>query len=166
MMTDKQYALADLSPDRFMFRFDILPSIHFRLTAAPIPGLATTPPIMGIGARQRFRPNAQGVDFSGVNLTFIVDENLDNWLEAMAWIDRHTKLDDLNEEGIFGLGSLVVLDSDFKPVLECQFQDCSPTALSDIELNVTDDSPFVTATLTIDFSTYKLKGKNFETNWL
>lgn len=161
-----QSALNDLTPDKFLLRIDVLPNANFRVKSAPIPGISTTPPQIGTGRRQRFKPTGNNVEFSPLNINFVVDEDLDNWLEAFKWVETTTLADDLTEEGVMGNVSLVVLDSDFKEVLECQFQDCIPVALSDILLDVNDESTNIIATITIDYSTYKLKGKNFESSYL
>ena len=165
-MTPHQSLLSDLTPDRFLFRFDVLPNIHFRLTSAPIPGIASTPPKIGTRAPQRFTPNGNNVELSAVNLVFVVDENLDNWLEAFKWVHKSTTSDDLFEDGVLGNGTLLVLDSDMQEALECHFYDCVPLSLSDIILTVNDQSTYVTATLSFDYSGIALKGKNFEVSFI
>jgi hypothetical protein len=166
-MVTNQSMLSDLSPDRFIFRCDILPEVAFRVKSAPIPGIATTPPIMGVpNARHRFRPNPQSVEISGLAINFIVDEELNNWLECFKWIERVTMSDNLMDDGIIGNATLLVLDSEYNNVLECHFQDCVPESLSDINLDVDNDATNLIATLTISFNSFRLIGKNFTTEWL
>lgn len=165
-MSSDQHKLANLSPDRFQIRFDNLPNIHFRLTAAPIPGMSIVAPKVGTTAPQKLQMLGNNVEFSPMNITFVVDENMDNWLEVLRWIKRTVESDDLEEDGILANASIVVLDSDLKEVVQCHLRDCVPNALSDIFLSVNDDSPQVVSTLTLEYSTFKIQGINFETEYL
>lgn len=166
MSTTPQCKLSDLQPDRFLFKSDVLPSINFRLISAPIPGINITNTRVGAKSPQMFSVPGYGIEFSPLSMVFVVDEDLNNWLEAVQWVKRVTQSDDITQEGVMGLASLVVLDSDYKSALECQFQDCVPVNVGDIDLTVNEETTYITTTMTIEFSQYRLKGKNFETEWL
>lgn len=161
-----QCQLNDLTPDRFLFKCDVLPNIHYRLISAPIPGLTISNQRVGARARQPFIVPGHGIDLSPLTMIFVIDEDVNNWLEAMAWVQKVANADDITAEGIMGNASLVALDSSYNSVLECHFQDCVAQTLGDIDLNVTEDLPYTTSSLTIEFSSYRLIGKSFETDWL
>jgi len=165
MSSSIQSALNNLTPDKFLMRVSVLPNLSFRIKQTQIPGLSVAVPQIGNRASQRFKPTAYNVELSPLNVTFVVDEELRNWMEAFNWFKLCTKSDDLFEDGILAEISILVLDSDLKEVLELQLQDCVPVSLSDINLAVDDESTTLLATVTIDYSTYKIKTPLFEVSY-
>ena len=178
-------------PDNFdfarptQFRFDLLkiPNTQYHITEANLPGIAfggdavlnsryTSMPFMG-----------DTLDFSPMELTFLVQENLQNWREIYDWMigigfpksptqfaDAITEAqqDGAYKEPVNGElknpnvltsdATLTVLTNKNNPVIQVEFKNMYPTSLSGLTFNTqdTDASP-MTATITMNYDFYEIR---------
>lgn len=166
------------------FRFDLLkiPNTQYHITEANLPGIAfggdaimntryTSMPFMG-----------DTLDFSPMELTFIVQENLQNWREIYDWMigigfpkspqqfedavneatsesykePTHGKT--VNPNVLTSDATLTVLTNKNNPVIQVDFKNMYPTSLSGLSFNTQDtDATPLTATITMNYDFYEIR---------
>lgn len=158
-----------LSPLGFRFVLKRAPNLNFFCTDVNIPS-------MTLGYIELPTPfkiielPGDKLDFGDLNVTFKVDENLENYLEVYNWLlalgfpddfGQYKRLNDKNagdKEGIYSDGTLYVLNSVMVPTMEITFQDLFPVAISDINFTSTDtDVNYVTNTATFKYKKFSVK---------
>lgn len=154
-----------LSPLEFKILIKRLPNVEFFTQRAMVPSISTTP----IQQPTRFNPvfrTPDQVNFSTLDLTFIIDEAMKNYMEIFNWIvssamtENHTRFNALasSQEGLFSDISIIILNSKKNPNIEVTYTNCFPISLSDIQLNTTDpDVTYPEATATFQYDTFDIK---------
>lgn len=154
-----------LSPLEFKILIKRLPNVEFFTQRASIPSISTTP----IQQPTRFNPvytTPDVVSFSNLDLSFIVDEAMKNYMEIFNWIistanvESHDKFRQLraSPEGLFSDISIIILNSKKNPNIEVKYKNCFPISLSDIQLNTTDgDVTYPEATASFQYDTFDIK---------
>lgn len=164
------------------FRFSILkiPNTEYHVTEANLPGIAfggdailntryTSMPFMG-----------DTLDYSPLELTFMVQEDLSNWREIHDWMSgigfpRDTKqyadaiAEASEEKGATTKGglanpsvlttdaTLTLLTNKNNPVIQVNFRNCYPTSLSGLSFTTQDaDATPLTATVTMSYDIYEI----------
>jgi hypothetical protein len=154
-----------LSPLEFKVVINRLPNVQFFTQRAMIPSISTTP----VEQPTRFNPVFQTpdrVNFSSFDLTFIVDEAMNNYMEVFNWIlsttsfessDRYRQLK-ASQAGLFSDISVIILNSKKNPNIEISYKNCFPFSLSDIQLNTTDsDVTYPESTASFQYDTFDIK---------
>ena len=163
-----------LSPLGFKFALKRSPSVAFFCNQANIPemtlGVADQPtpfkdiPIPG-----------DKIQFGDLQLRFLVDENLDNYMEIFSWIralgfpesleeiydwqkkDFDIAQPDKTTESFYSDATLEVLTSSQNPNFKIKFQDMWPTTLSTLEFDATDeDISYLTADVTFKYTLFNI----------
>jgi hypothetical protein len=154
-----------LSPLEFKILIKRLPNVEFFTQRAMVPSISTT----AIQQPTRFNPvftTPDQVNFSNLDLTFIVDEAMKNYMEIFNWIlssanvESHDRFGRLKSspEGLFSDISIIILNSKKNPNIEISYTNCFPTSLSDIQLNTTDsDVTYPEATASFSYDTFDIK---------
>jgi hypothetical protein len=106
------------------------------------------------------------VSYSELPLSFIIDEQMSNFIEVFNWIkglgfpetfDQYRNLKN-SEEGLLTDISIVIMNSHKNPNIEIQFKDCFPTGLSDVQLDTTQtDIIYPQATVSFAFLNYSIR---------
>lgn len=167
------------------FRFDLLkiPNTQYHITEVNLPGIAfggdavmnsryTSMPFMG-----------DTLDFSPMELTFIVQENLQNWREIYDWMigigfpkspqqfadaiteatsESYTEPTNsattVNPNVLTSDSTLTILTNKNNPVIQVNFKNMYPTSLSGLQFNTQDtDATPMTATVTMNYDFYEIK---------
>ena len=153
------------NPLEFRVVIKRLPHCEFFTQQSSIPSISTQP----ITQPTRFNPVFQigdTVTYSNLDLNFIVDENMENYMEVFDWMisstfpQEHSQYKDLvaTQEGLFSDISILVMNSKKNSNIEIMYKNCFPISLSDVALNVADSDvvfPNVTATFQYDSFTVK-----------
>lgn len=160
-MSSPSVGLNYLSRNRGKLIIPTMPDVTFNLRDAEIPGIdlpsAVTPDPF------RDKPlHGDKVEFEPLNATFLVDENLNNWLEAFDWIiglgapkDKDQFLNKANADIDI---ELIVYSSHNNPILRVTFIGCVPVALTGVFFSEgTQETEFVEATLTIEYLRYDVE---------
>lgn len=106
--------------------------------------------------------------YGDVQVSFKVDENLENYLEMLNWIKGITFPNDFSQyrtasttqtrDGIYSDGALIILSNGGRPCLEYTFQDMFPINLSPITLNTQDeDVQYISAQVSFKIRDFQIR---------
>jgi hypothetical protein len=153
------------SPLEFRVTIKRLPNVEFFTQRSSIPSISTNP----IQQPTRFNPifrTPDQVSFSNLDLTFIVDEDMNNYTEIFDWMiasafpNNHEQFKSIkdSEDGLFSDVSILVMNSKKNSNIQIDYINCFPISLSDVQLNTTDqDVTYPEATATFQYDTFSIK---------
>jgi hypothetical protein len=152
------------------FRFSIqrIPNTTFFCQEANLPEIS-----LGVASKDTpfvlLKTPGDKVDFQNLTITFLVQEDMNNYTELFNWItglgfphsrDQFTELGstaDATNRGQYSDATLFITNSDNVPVMSVLFEDCFPTSLSIPRMSATLDSPGpVQATASFAFTKFTL----------
>jgi len=164
-----------LSPTGFKFTLNRCPKVAFFCNQANIPDLT-----LGIAVQTSYlkdidRPGDK-IQFGDLNLSFLVDESLENYMEIQNWIrglgypeylgqyrelQKNPKVDESyymrKQEQVYSDGVLQVLTNSMIPNFQILFKDLFPYTLSTIQFNATDsDIQYFTAGVSFKYTIYNI----------
>jgi hypothetical protein len=162
-----------LSPTGFKFTLNRAPKVSFFSNAANIPGLT-----LGVANQPSYLKDidtpGDKIQFDDFTLRFLVDENLENYMEIQNWLrglgfpeslqeiynlqteDRYKN----NAKGmdIYSDGTLEVLTSHMNPNFKVKFLDLFPYQLSTLEFDATmNDVQYFTAEVSFKYTIYTVE---------
>ena len=173
-----QYAL-DRQPDNenllqttgFRFVLTKAPEVVYFCQSAQIPSIS-----LGVTDIFSKHPTLHIADpkmvYEPLNLTFLINEDMGNWLEIYNWMRDITIHDEklspkfLEERRLDPTkpgnpadyqvdGTLVILNSNARPQVSVTFKDLFPSSLGEIDLNASDgDASQVTSTVSFQYRDY------------
>lgn len=149
-----------LSPVSFLVTVERLPNVEFFTQRATIPSLsmAVVPqpnPLANIYS------TPDRIEYSDLDLSFIVDEGMKNYREILAWMegmgtpqtsDQYRSLK-ASKSGVTSDITLIIQNSSRNPSIKVTYTNCFPTSLSPVSLSVTETDivyPECTATFRYD----------------
>lgn len=157
-----------LSPIGFKMLLEKFPKVPYFSQTANIPGIS----INTVEQPTRFgRPlpwDADGVNYEPFNLTFLVDEDLENYLILHNWLRALGNAEDFKERTAFLEefypvcdGSLAVMNSSMRTNFFINFKDLFPVSLNALEFNATiDGTEYATATVEFRYTSYRITSKD------
>ena len=133
-----------LSPISFKIVVDRMPNVEFFTQRISIPGLSMGAPEQ-LSPLHRIYKTPDRIEYAELDLSFIVDENMDNYNEILSWMEgmgTPEKSDQFKnlEDGKYGLVSdvsILVENSNRRQNIKFTFTECFPIALSGVNLDVT-----------------------------
>ena len=163
-----------LSPTGFKFSLKRAPAVSYFCNQANIPsmdlGIAEQPTWL-----RDIRVPGDKIQFGDLQLRFLVDEDLVNYMELQRWIrglgypenmDEFRKLesegvmpDNFGRRGddIYSDGTLQILSSNLVPSFQVVFSDLFPYTLSTVTFDATDtDIEYFTADVSFKYTIYNL----------
>ena len=150
------------SPVSFRFNILKLPNVNFFCQSANLPGLTLGEAIQVNPLRDIPTPGDK-VQFEELQLRFIVDEELENWLEMYNWLkglgfpdtfDQSLTKSDLR----FSDATLMILTSNKNGQHRVSFKDAFPLTLSGVQMDSSvGDIDYVTADATFAYTTYTIE---------
>tara|TARA_R100001082_G_scaffold110804_1_gene91845 strand:+ start:317 stop:880 length:564 start_codon:yes stop_codon:yes gene_type:complete len=101
-------------------------------------------------------------EYSELEIEFIVDERMRNWLELHDWMRSLSNAEDASEfipyEQQTSTAEIIVLTSAYKPYLAVTFKDVFPTSLGQINFDSTiSETEPVISSATFRYSTYSIR---------
>lgn len=153
-----------LSPTNFTISVDRLPNVEFFTQKATVPSISTSPILMNSPLGELYRPG-QNLSYDDLILGFIVDENMNNYREVLQWLEGISGPESTNQtksllesDGFTSDIILTITNSHKNPHVRFIFQDCFPTSLGEITLdvNVTDIS-YATCNVTFRYDIFKME---------
>ena len=160
-----------LSPTGFKFILNRAPKVVFFSNQANIPGLN-----LGVTEQTTYLTDipvpGDKLQFQDLRLRFLVDEDLENYLEIQHWLrglgfpdslkeiydwQRNNPNAPTSELNYFSDGTLNVLSSSNTPNFKVKFLDMFPVSLSDLDFDATDsDIDYLTADVTFKYTIYNI----------
>ena len=165
-----------LSPVGFKFALKRSPKTAFFCNQANIPDIT-----LGIAEQPTYFKDipipGDKIEFGDLNLRFLVDEDLGNYMEIQNWIrglgypESLKQFDELEEQDylfgaarfsnrgdqIYSDGTLQILSSNLVPKFQVVFDDLYPYSLSTLSFDATDtDVEYFTADVSFKYTIYKL----------
>ena len=160
-----------LNPTGFRFILNRAPKVVFFSNQASIPGLN-----LGVAEQPTYLKDipvpGDKLQFQDLTLRFLVDEDLENYLEIQHWLRGLGFPDSLKEIyewqssnpnapsstlNYTSDGTLNVLSSSSTPNFKVKFLDMFPVSLSDLDFDATDsDIDYLTANVTFKYTIYNI----------
>ncbi len=158
-----------LSPLGFRFFIKKLPNVNFFVQKVNVPGIniAQNPAMPNPFTKIPYA--GDHLEFSELELTYRVDEDLTNYLEVYNWIrglafpESYAEYSALankplaSGEGLKSDASLIITTNGKSPNFECVFEDVFPVSLSNIDFLTTDETVnYIEATATFLYTQFKI----------
>ena len=162
-----------LSPTGFKFGLKRSPGVAFFCNQANIPSLD-----LGVAEQPSYLKDiplpGDKMQFGDLNLRFLVDEDLVNFMEIQNWMrglgfpESLAEFNDLKNEAILGPmgkstedvysdGTLQILSSNLVPKFQVVFDDLFPYSLSTVTFDATDtDIEYFTADVAFKYTIYNI----------
>ena len=150
-----------LRNNNFKFTINKIPNVNFYVQSCNLPSLE-------LGYRETKSQFAHPVQINGgeltygtFNISFIVDEDLHNYMELYNWIKGQIPEETLSDiepkAERYDDATLLILNSAYKPNLRVTFADLFPITLDAIEFDLTDSDPDpIVIGATFRFNGYKI----------
>jgi hypothetical protein len=163
-----------LHPNKFQINFSRVPNVRFFAQSVAIPGISMSEVLQPTPFVDVYAPGEKAI-YDLINITFIVDENMESWIEIHDWIrgmtfpkefSEYRNLGNLNsytrikksEKPQYSDCEITILSSSNNPNVRFKFYDVFPTTLSTIVLNSTDSpDTILTADATFRYSYYDIE---------
>jgi hypothetical protein len=153
----------NLTNNKFRFVLTRCPTMTYFCQRANIPSLGFGTSIQsnptGVSIR---RPGTTYV-YEDLQIGFSVDENMKNWLELHNWIkdlgiSYDTATEVLREPQKICTAFLLVLNSQYRPILSVKYKNVYPTFVSGIDFDSsTTDTDVVIATASFAYTHYEIE---------
>ena len=163
-----------LAPVGFKFALKRSPKVAFFCNEANIPSMD-----LGVAVQPSYLKDiptpGDKIQFGDLNLRFLVDEDLGNFMEIQNWIrglgfpDTLQEFNELEKASVLGEnfgqsgdniysdGSLQILSSNLVPKFQVMFSDLWPYSLSTVVFDATDtDIEYFTADVSFKYTIYNL----------
>ena len=164
-----------LAPVGFKFNLQRSPVVAYFCNQANIPDISLGVAIQPNPLRDIPTPGDK-IDFGDLNLRFLVDENLKNYMEIQNWIrglgfpESVQEFRDLDAAGqkastpygqkghdVYSDGTLQILSSNFIAKFNVNFKDLWPYSLTTLNFDATDtDIEYFTADVSFKYTMYNL----------
>jgi len=166
-----------LSPIGFKLVLDKAPKTAFLCQTANIPTITVGEVEIPTRGLVRY-PIDGNIQYGELTIEFLIDENMENYLELHNWMRALGTPSDLQERAdwirskrigdvtdpIRSLVSdvtLIALNNNMNAQFECLFKDAFPTNLSTINFDVTQtDNNFFSAEVTFRYTLYEIRAIN------
>jgi len=153
----------NLTNNKFRFIMTRCPTLTYFCQRANVPSLGFGTTIQsnptGISIK---RPGTSYV-YEDLQIGFAVDENLKNWLEIHNWIkdlgiSYNSTTESLREHQKVASAYLLILNSQYRPIINVKYRNIYPTFISSIEFDssLTDTDPII-ATATFSYTHYEIE---------
>ena len=167
---DKQISNRNfLSPIGFKFTLAKEPKVYFFYNSSKLQEIS-----LGNAIQTNYLKNIDSpgdrLTYGDLNLSFLVDENLENymaihnWLTGLGFPESTSQYGDLittdnirDPENAFSDGSLHILNSNYRDVAIVKFNDLFPVYLSSLEFKSSEtDITYFTAEATFKYTVYNI----------
>lgn len=154
-----------LAPTSFQVSVNRLPNVEFFVQRANIPALTMTPVQLG-SPLSNFYETPDRISYSDFDLSFVVDEDMENYLEIMRWMEGMGSTDNLaqydnlqkSKEGTKSDISVVIHNSHKNPHYRLLIKNAFPISISSVALNVvSSDITYPEVTVTFRYDSFSLE---------
>jgi hypothetical protein len=146
--------LNNLNPLNFRFILTEVPNVEFRVQSVEVPGMELgMAPVTNPFIRVQ---DTGSLEYGPLSISFLVGENMNDYLEIFDWMVDMGMPDGLGTYNRrFSDGSVLILNSSYKKIIEVKFTNLFPISISPLSFNTTDsDVQFIRATATFNFDRF------------
>lgn len=149
-----------LLPTYFRFSIYRLPNVVYFCQTASLPTVTMGEALMPTPFATVKQPTK--LDFDELSITFVIDENMKNWLEIFNWMRSSTQVEGFEEYGEANThtttANLMILNSKKNPKINVTFEGLYPRTLGSIDFTSTimDPEPFQ-CTATFAYRNYNIE---------
>jgi hypothetical protein len=153
-----------LSPTNFSVSIQRLPNVEFFTQKTGVPGLTAAAVEMNAPTNP-FYEVPQNISYSDLDLTFIVDENMNNYKEVLNWMEGIAGPESTDQtKSLLAAAKfksdiiLTITNSHKNPHVQFTFKDCFPTSLGGINFDVNvQDVSYATCSVTMRYDTFTMQ---------
>ena len=165
-----------LQPSGFQMIISRAPKVAYFGNAVNVPDLLLGTTIQPTQALKNLPQPGEVIEFGDLTLRFLVDENMENYIEVQNWIrgigfpETLDQIYDLQEDtegvarpdlqngmNIYSDGTLIVYDSLSNPNFKIHFENMFPYSLSTIQFDATlSDTEYFTAEVSFKYLNYSI----------
>ena len=158
-----------LATSAFSFQIKKAPNVNFFIQKVNVPAISIKPPMVGNEYVVAPYPG-EHMNYETLNIEFMVDENLNNYLEIHNWMvglgkpESYKQYADLvanppyTGEGVYSDISVFILNSLYAHNFEVVYMDAFPISLSGLQFSSTEmDKVFLTATAQFRYTKYTIE---------
>ena len=147
-------------PTGFKFMIDKIPNVNFFCQSCNLPGLSAGQ-FLQVTPLRDMPIAGDKVQMNELRVRFVIDEELQNWLEIYNWIKTITFPDNqeqYKQENVYSDGMLTLLTSNKNVQYVAKFTNLFPIDLTDIEMSSdVADAEVVASDETFAYTTYKIQ---------
>ena len=162
-----------LRPNAFKFLIAKIPNVTYTCQSANLPVMTLGHAIQQTPFVDVSHPGDK-VEFGDFNIRFLVNEDMSNYKELYDWIasigvpvsgdnwsmrdSRASIFPDGDARRAFSDASLIIVDSNNKPVVKITFQDAFPIALEGLEFDITSSGmEYFTGSATFRYKAFTIE---------
>ena len=153
-----------LQPTSFRFSLNKTPEAVYFCQSANLPGL-TKAAVTQSNVFSDIKQPGDRIEFDELTITFIVNEDLGNWIELKNWITSLAPYDSVSEENTGRKviddvedASLLIMHSNLNERIRVSFRGAFATSLSGIDFTSSvSDMETITATVTFAYTDYDVE---------
>ena len=153
-----------LSPVGFLLDLEIFDGVDFFCQSASIPEI--TMPFAEVQTPYRNVPivSSGGVSYGDLNVRFIIDEDLKNYLVVHNWIKEYGLAEKRADSAdAYSNARLQIMTSHNNVNHVVEFKNMFPVSLSSVPFDATvGDIEYLLADVTFKFETYTIRDENFK----
>lgn len=153
-----------LSPVAFKFNIDLFPGVEFFCRSANLPGAQLRSTTVPTRFKSITVPTSGGVDYEDLTVNFMIDENLQNYLSILKWINKNgvaLEGELFNEEIEYASAQLLLLTNAMNTNVVVNFKKLYPVSISGLPFDSgNSDIDYMTATVTFKYLSYEIQGTN------
>ena len=166
-----------LQPSGFQMIISRAPKVAYFGNAVNVPDLLLGTSIQPTQALKNLPQPGEVIEFGDLTLRFLVDENMENYIEVQNWIrgigfpETLDQIYDLQEDtegvarpdlqngmNIYSDGTLIVYDSLSNPNFKIHFENMFPYSLSTLQFDATlPDTEYFTAEVSFKYDIYNIE---------
>ena len=147
-------------PTGFKFMIDKIPNVNFFCQSCNLPGLSAGQ-FLQVTPLRDMPIAGDKVQMNELRVRFVIDEELQNWLEIYNWIKTITFPDNqeqYKQENVYSDGMLTLLTSNKNVQYVAKFTNLFPIDLTDIEMSSdVADAEVVASYATFAYTTYNIE---------
>ena len=154
-----------LSPVGFKFALTKYPKVSFLANRAQIPSITAGTAIQPSYLKDVNVPGDKLV-YDDFQLTFIVDENMENYMSIHNWLVGLTYPESVQQftdqiagdmKNLFSEGTLLILNSSFQTQTQVKFRELFPVSLTPLEFLADEtETNYFTATASFKYTIYNI----------
>jgi len=154
-----------LSTGGFDIKVSRLPHVEFFSQKLLLPGV-TANPVETQTPLRAFYNVPDHLRFADFDLSFIIDENMQNYREIFSWLEGVGTPDNLNQykkleasdEGLVSDVTVILLNSHKNPNIKITFQNAFPIGLTPVSLDMSQqDVQYAEATVTMRYDVFTIE---------